>query len=135
MAPSLAIFEMLDATRRLRQRGARIAISLVDSAESDLLEPLYTGEDKYVMYSQGQRQRLMASVVETRASQYPDHAIVFFYFPRESNSRRPVARAAAVVRACLLGATASGESSMSTLVRLRANPSIERTCPDKPGHA
>lgn len=75
---SRAILEMLDAVRSLRKSGARIAVAMVDSAETDLLEPLYDGENAFVLFSQGQRQRLMANVVETRALQYPDHAVLFF---------------------------------------------------------
>lgn len=75
---SLAILEMLDAARRWRQSGHRVAVSMVDTAESDLLLPLYSGEDKYAMFSQGQRQLLMAAAVEARANQYPDHTVIFF---------------------------------------------------------
>jgi len=75
---SLAILHLLDTVRQWRRAGARVAVSMVDLAETDLLEPLYAGDNKYRMSSPSQRQRLMAGVVETRARQYPDHAIVFF---------------------------------------------------------
>jgi hypothetical protein len=74
---SLAILSMLDVIRILRSKGSRVAVSLVDTAESDLLLPLY-GENKYDMYSQARRQALMATNVESRLDQYPDHQILFF---------------------------------------------------------
>jgi hypothetical protein len=75
---SLAVLEMLEALRKMRNEGAKVAVSLVDTEESDLLLPLYPGEDKYQQWSQSRRQFLMAGAVEARLEQYPDHKVIFF---------------------------------------------------------
>ena len=75
---SVAALKLMESARRLRAAGHRLAVSAVDAAESDLLLPLYPGEDRYAMWSQGTRQTVMATNVATRAEQYPDHLILFF---------------------------------------------------------
>lgn len=75
---SLAMLDTLDAARRLRQSNARVAVALVDHAESDVLEPLYPDQDRYALWSQARRQALMAQAVLARQQQYPDHRVVFF---------------------------------------------------------
>ena len=75
---SLAMLDMLDSARRLRLAGARVGVAMVDNAESDVLEPLYPGEDKYALWSQARRQALMAQAVLARQRQYPDHRLLLF---------------------------------------------------------
>ncbi|MEO6278345.1 hypothetical protein [Roseateles sp.] len=75
---SLAMLDMLDHARRLRQAGARVGVAMVDNAESDVLEPLYANEDKYALWSQERRQALMAQAVLARQRQYPEHRLLFF---------------------------------------------------------
>ncbi|MGQ3054071.1 MAG: hypothetical protein ACT6S0_20010 [Roseateles sp.] len=75
---SLAMLDMLDSARRLRQAGARVGVVMVDNAESDVLEPLYPAEDRYALWSQARRQALMAQAVLARQQQYPNHRLLFF---------------------------------------------------------
>jgi hypothetical protein len=64
---SVAIFKMLESVRKWRAQGKRLAVSAVDAAETDLLLPLYPGEDRYKMWSNLTRQVVMATNVATRA--------------------------------------------------------------------
>jgi hypothetical protein len=69
---SLAIFNLIEAMRKIRSTGAQLAVMGFDLSEANLPPPLYPGEKIW----KGERNMAMARNIESRAHVYPHHTLL-----------------------------------------------------------